>query len=741
MPAASTSVRPSSRRNFQATVLCASLALIYPAAHAQQASGGPMGETEGPLPTVTVTGTAEPGTGTEGSGSLASRKATVFKGVDSVRDIPQPVTVITRQLLDDRALLDLQEVLQNTPGVSVDYVDSERVTYFSRGYQIDALQIDGFTVNQSGSAFVQPDTAVLDRVEVLRGASGMLRGSGNPSATVNMVRKRPTKTLQASVGATFGSWDRYRVEGDLSGPLNAAGTVRGRVVAVNDEKDFFQKAKHEDRKVLYGVVEADLGRNTTVTASLQHTDLDAIGAWGNLPANLDGSPLNLPRELYLGADWNRWNRYNQQAFAEIEHRFDNDWTIKASAAWTRLHLKKDGFKQTYFVRPAGATNPYLMNVTTAQYTGADSDQRNFNVTANGPFTLFGRTHQLVVGGESLRTDATDSWGQGNLYQLNNVDIRTWDPHTSYAERDVPMTGSAAPTFTRQKGAFATARLSIADPLTVMVGGRLSWWEYEAIKTPVNNYKINREATPFASLVYDFTKHINGYVSYTEIFTPQNVKDANGNILDPIRGEDYEAGVKGEFFGGRLTASGSIFRINNVGRAIEDAGSPDPCLPYYTTGHCRIAGGKTRSEGFELEVAGELLPGWQIMGGYTNTRTKYLIDTNAANVGQPLRSIDPRHQLRVFTTYRPGGALQGVTVGGGAQLQSDAYATASGLTTRQGGYTVYNAMLGYKFNARYSLQVNVNNVFDKTYYKKFAPTGISNYYGDPRNVMVSLRATL
>jgi len=740
MPAVRLSVRPHSRRHLQATLLCASLALIYPAAHAQQA-GGPMAETEAPMPTVTVTGSVEPGTGTEGSGSLGSRKATVFKGVESVRDIPQPVTVITRQLLDDRALLDLQEVLQNTPGVSVDYVDSERVTYFSRGYQIDALQIDGFTINQSGSAFVQPDTAVLDRVEVLRGASGMLRGSGNPSATVNMVRKRPTRTLQASVGATVGSWDRYRVEGDLSGPLNAAGTVRGRVVAVNDEKDFFQKTKHEDRKVLYGVIEADLGRDTTVTVSLQHTDLDANGAWGNLPANFDGSALNLPRELYLGADWNRWNRYNQQAFAEIEHRFANDWTIKASAAWTRLHLKENGFKQTYFVRPAGTTNPYLMNVTTAQYTGADSDQRNFNVTANGPFSLFGRTHQLVVGGESLRTDATDSWGQGNLYQLNNVDIRTWDPHTSYAERDVPMTGSAAPTFTRQKGAFATARLSITDPLTVMVGGRLSWWEYEAVKTPANNYKINREATPFASVVYDFTKNINGYVSYTEIFTPQNVKDANGNILDPIRGEDYEAGVKGEFFGGRLTASGSVFRINNVGRAIEDAASADPCLPYYTTGHCRIAGGKTRSEGFELELAGELLPGWQVMGGYTNTRTKYLVDTNASNVGQPLRSIDPRHQLRVFTTYRPQGALQGVTVGGGAQLQSDAYATASGLTTRQGGYTVYNAMLGYKFNERYALQVNVNNVFDKTYYKKFAPTGISNYYGDPRNVVVSLRATL
>ncbi len=190
---------PSNHPRRQAAMLCASLALAYPLAHA-----APWPEAEAPLPVVTVTGTAE-GKGSEGSGSLSSRKTSVMKGFDTVREIPQPVTVITRQMLDDRAMLDLQDVLQNTPGVSVDYTDSERVTYFSRGYQIDALQIDGVTVNQAGSSFVQPDTAVLDRVEVLRGASGMLRGSGNPSATVNMVRKRPTKAFHASVGATAGS--------------------------------------------------------------------------------------------------------------------------------------------------------------------------------------------------------------------------------------------------------------------------------------------------------------------------------------------------------------------------------------------------------------------------------------------------------------------------------------------------------------------------------------------------------
>ncbi|QBE63810.1 TonB-dependent siderophore receptor [Pseudoduganella lutea] len=731
----------SGRRGTRLTMLCASLSLAYPLAlHAAEdvaANAADAVDAATTMQTVTVTGTTD--NNTENTGSLATRKASVMKGFEDVRDIPQPVTVITRQLLDDRNFLDLHEVLQNTPGVSVDYTDSERVSYHSRGYQIDALQVDGITINQSGSHFVQPDTAVLDRVEVLRGASGMLRGSGNPSATVNMVRKRPTREFQLSGAATIGRWDRHRVEGDISGALNASGTLRARAVVVADEKEFFQKAKQEKREVLYGVVEYDLAPTTTVTASLQHTDLDATGAWGGMPGNLDGSPLYLPRDTYLGVDWNRWNRYNDIAQAEIEHRFANGWTAKASVAWVHLALKDAGFKQSYFTRVPG-TNPYLFSVASAQYTGAESTQKVLNLVANGPFTLFGRKHELIVGGEALRTEAVDSWGQGNLYP-QVVDIRTFDPYTTYAERDVATPGGGNPNFTRQKGVFGTARLSVTDPLTLLVGGRLSWWEYAVPRTPASNYKIDREATPFAGLVYDFNKNVNAYLSYTEIFTPQNVKDVNGNILQPVRGEDYEAGVKGDFFGGKLTASAGIFHITNEGKAVEDPTSINPCTPYYITGFCRVAGGKTQSKGWELEVAGEILPGWQVQAGYTNTRTKYITDTSSANTGLPLRSIDPRHKLNLFTNYRFGGALAGLTVGGGVRTQDGSYVTAGGLTTRQGGYSIFNAMAGYKFNERYSVQLNVDNLFDKTYYKKFAPTGISYYYGDPRYVSLSLRASL
>jgi len=688
----------------------------------------------------TLTVSAARGASTEGTGSYASSATTLFKGVQGIRQTPQPVTVISRQLLTDRALPDLHDVLQNTPGVTVDYVDSERVTYFSRGFSIDALQIDGLSIDQSGSVFIQPDTAVMDRVEILRGAAGLLRGAGNPSATVNLVRKRPTTAFQGNASLTLGSWDRRRGEADLSGALNAAGTLRGRVVAAYDEKDFFQHGRQEEKRTVYGVIEADLGASTLLTASLQQTDLEATGSWGGLPSAFDGSSLQLPRSTYLGADWNQWNRYNQQAFLSLEHRFSSGWSARLAYEFTRFGYTDD-FVQTSFSR-SNTRDPYLVDVSTAIYGDAGSHQNAVNFVAEGPFQLFGREHHLTLGAEGRNVKTANSSGYFNINPLRNVDARTWDPYTSYAAPQEGDTGTfyeGIDNATRQEGVFALARLSLTDPLTALVGARLNWWEYSVPTRPASNYSVDRELTPYAGLVYDLSPTLSAYASYSEIFVPQSAYQRNGELIKPITGQDYEAGIKGEFLQGRLNAALSLFRINNVGRAMDDTTSPDPCLPYYTNGYCKVDGGKSRSQGWELEVAGQVTDSWQVMAGYTNTRTEYLRDASAGNLGQPLRSIDPRHLLRLFTTWRLPNAWDALRIGGGVQAQSDSYVTSRGVTGRQGGHAVWNLMAAWDINEAVGVQLNVNNLFDKSYFRKYGPNTFGNYYADPRNVMLSLRA--
>lgn len=681
---------------------------------------------------------------TEGSGSYTTGSVSIGKAPQSLRRTPQSVTVLTEQRMKDQNVTNLKQMLQQTPGVVVDQTDSERVTYYSRGYQIDALQFDGSTINvdwRSGN-FIQPDVATLDHVEVLRGASGMLRGSGNPSGIVNMVRKRPTREFQGSASYTVGSWDANRYVADVSGPLTEGGNIRGRVIAVHDDKDFFQDTRMERKNVLYTVLAADLSDSTTVTGGLEFSEIDATGAWGGLVPNFDGSPLPFSRSTFLGANWARWDRTNTHAFAELEHAFANGWNLKLNANRSRLAYKDHGFQQTSLARTAGATNPYLWDVNyNFNDGGGRTNYSNVGAVLDGPFELLGREHRLTVGAEWNEADAIgveSVWG----YNARGVDVRNWNPSNVNKERIGAQANPQAHTITTQKATYASLNLSLADPLTAIIGARLNWYDFENLTSATGDYKVTREVVPYAALIYDLTDNISAYTSYTEIFAPQAVFDATGSVLEPMTGEVYELGLKGEFYDGRLNSSVAVFRTNLIGKALDDpsiTNGVQQCLPYYPNGYCKTAAGKSRSEGVELEISGEVLPGWQVGGGYTYTTTEYLKDA-ANNQGNALRTTDPKHLLRLFTTYKLPGQFANWTVGGGVQAQSDIYATNNAGTARaeQAGYAIYNAMVAYRFNEHYSAQLNANNLFDKYYYEKIGITGANYYYGEPRNFSLTLR---
>lgn len=676
---------------------------------------------------------------TESTGSYTTGAVTIGKMPQSLRHTPQSVSVITRQRIEDQNITNLTNLLEQTPGVVVNYTDSERVQYFSRGFQIDAIQYDGATVVQSsgGGSFIQSDSAFIDRAEVLRGATGMLRGAGNPSGTVNLVRKRPTYDFQASGTVTLGSWNAQRYVADISGPLTETGNVRGRVIAVHDDRDLFQDSRMERKEAFAGSLAFDLDDSTTLTTGMEWTKLDATGAWGNLPADFDGSPLDLGRSTYLGAEWNRWDRSNLNTYAELEHRFDNDWTLKLMALRSHFELDDHGFKQTYMTR-ASATNPYLMNYQVTEGDGGESLQSNLSATLNGPFALFGRTHELMVGVERIRNDSYAS-GTNRVVFSDVFDIREWDPKTSLAEPIITGIPHPVRTRTTQEAAHATWRISLADPLTAIIGARANWYDYEQENNTGANgkFSVDEKIVPYAALIYDLNDNFSLYASYTEIFNPQTVVDKNNKVLDPIVGEAYETGIKGEFYEGRLNASLAYFRINQVGTPIDDLSVPIGCNG--STGYCKIASGKSRSEGVDLEISGEVLPGWQLTGGYTYNTTEYVKNSAETN-GNALRTTDPEHMLRLFTSYRLPGALDAWTLGGGVQAQSDIYSKSGTAKATQSGYAVYNVMANYRFNDHYSVQLNANNIFDRKYYRQIGTTATGYYWGDPRNMSVTLRAS-
>ncbi|RML92398.1 TonB-dependent siderophore receptor, partial [Pseudomonas syringae pv. maculicola] len=215
------------------------------------------------------------GATTEGSGSYTTgAMQTATKLPLTMRETPQAVTVVTRQRMDDQAMTSINDVVRYTPGLFLDQSSGPgRQTYTSRGFDIDNIMYDGLPASYSGyTAGVQPNLAMFDHVEVIRGATGLTTGSGNPSAAINMVRKRPTADPQVSLTGAAGSWDDYRGVFDASGPLNDSRTVRGRIVGSYQDAHSFRDQEKSDHGVFYGVIEADLTDATTATFGLSRQE-------------------------------------------------------------------------------------------------------------------------------------------------------------------------------------------------------------------------------------------------------------------------------------------------------------------------------------------------------------------------------------------------------------------------------------------------------------------------------------
>lgn len=680
------------------------------------------------------------GSSTENSGSYTTgAMQTATKLHLSMRETPQAVTVITRQRLDDQALADLNDVVQNTPGLTLRRTGPQRSTYYARGFALDNLMYDGLPTSLDSSQLSQDllsaDMAMYDRVEIVRGATGLMQGAGNPAAAINLIRKRPTREFQASVEGSAGSWDRYRTETDISGPLNAEGSLRGRLVTAYQNQDSFRDSLNNERSLFYGIAEADLDESTTLTLSAsRQQDNNNGNGWTGLPVGFDGSDLKLARSTSLSNDWEYWNKTSTSAYMALEHALDSGWKLNLAATRTWADLDMLG---TYLLGRT-ATQTYDQYVGAGHYREA---QNSFDAYASGPLRLFDRDHELVFGASHRRV-VFNGDVPNNILLNSAIDVHDWDasatPQVASQQKYAWQNTNA-----KLNSVYASTRLSLADPLKLILGSRLDWYDNDT-ENPYRNtssqMQVNRHVTRYAGLVYDLDAHHSVYVSYTDIFKPQSALDANDSIIAPITGKNYELGIKGEYFDGALNASAAIFQLdqNNRAKAITD----QSLCPTYPTSSCYEAAGQVRSQGIELELQGQLTPNWQLGAGYTFTEAKYRKDATKANEGRLFDTDIPRHLFKMSTTYTLPGALDQWRIGSSLYRQNRIYNKGSTYMIEQDAYTLVDFMLGFKPTDHIDARLNLNNAFDKKYYNALSSsvTVPSNVYGDPRNLMLSVKYT-
>lgn len=668
----------------------------------------------------------------------------------SVKETPQSISVITRQQMDDFNLNTLTEVLRQTTGVNVQHNDSDRVSYSSRGYGINNFQIDGM-LNTFGYMKSDSDTIIYDRIEVVRGATGLTTGAGDPSATVNMVRKRPTAQWQAKTGVSGGSHDNYYSFVDVGGPLAYDGKLRGRTVLAYRDSKSFRDNYALQRAVGYGILEGDLSDDTVLAVGFDYQDKKVQGtSWGTVPYwNSQGGKAGLSRSTNMAAHWSSWPLTDKTTFASLDHRLNGDWHLKA--AYTHRQSDTDG--KVYY-GGAGFPNDDRSGMTAwASHMRGTSRMEAIDLNLAGSYALLGREHELMMGyGEATQRDVSPvmrSSIPGGYYSIE--DWKYMGGIGKFADTVTGLKGEHSSK--QQKAGYLATRLSLTERLHAVLGSRYGSWELESaapeytandqlLRANKTRQTHNDMWTPYAGLLYDITPEYTVYASYTDIFKPQSLKDVNEKYLEPVVGSNYEVGLKGSLLQERLNVAAAYFwsKQDNVAeRDYSVLPNPKTGEEYYKSG-----GKGNKVSGFELEVAGEVMPDWNLTAGYTYTHS--LNGTHKRNnTGQPL------NLLKVSSAYRLPGAWRNLTVGGAVNWQSDIYefsnrptgardSKGNRITTRakitQQAYSVVNLMSRYQFDEHVTASLNVNNLFDKKYYER---VGFYNgvYWGDPRSITLAL----
>lgn len=643
------------------------------------------------------------------------------------RDIPQSVSIISKQRMEDQQLQTLGQVLDNTTAIQEDVGDLDRRTYYSRGFLIDNYMVDGIptvfdTIWNLGDA--QSDSALFERVEVVRGASGLLTGTGNPSASVNMIRKHAdSKEFTGDVSATYGSWNKQRYVADLSTPLSESGNVRGRLVAGYQDNDSYIERYSAEKKFFYGTIDADLTDSTTLSVGYEFQQTNANRpTWGGAPRwYLDGSKTDYRRGFNTAPDWAYNDKESKKTFVTLKQNFDNGWQLTLNGTHNETFIdSKLMYVDGYFDKNTGAGVSQYAGYPVVAGTGYNTGKRKVDGVdsfVSGPYEMFGRQHELMAGVSYTRQRNTYYSAFSNISSEELGDFN--DYNAQYPETDWGPRSLAQDDTTRQKSAYMATRISLADPLHLILGARYTRWSTHTLTQDMEKNNI----TPYGGLVFDINENWSTYASYTSVFQPQQYRDSSGAYLAPVIGKNYEAGVKSDWFNSRLTTSVSVFRaeLDNVaqstGQLIE--GSTD-------TAYEGKSG--TVSRGVEFEINGAITDNWQMTFG----GTRYIAeDRNGGAVNPQL----PRTQLKLFTSYRLP-MLQEMTVGGGVNWQTHVWDNVNGpegngtLYAEQGSYALVNLFSRYQLTKQLSVQANLNNLFDKKY-----DTAVdSDYavYGEPRN---------
>jgi len=667
-------------------------------------------------------------TGEQDEGYNPSNTSVGTRTDTPLRDIPASITVVPRQVIEDRNVRNLNEALETVSGVSGpnSTIGITTGARYIRGFSQVGNFRNGFSEGNEAESL--DPIATIERVEVLRGPASVLFGAIEPGGIVNTVTRQPLSEPYYRLEFQAGNRNFYQPTIDLSGPLTADDTVLYRLIAGYETQDGFKEFTGSEQFSVAPSITINFSERTNLNLYYEFSHATA-NTGNNFPDVIrpDGSFIT-PRNLftsYLNTDNASWE--TQRIGYTFNHSFSDNWQLRNSLAivLNRFTRNGTGFGGIRDERFLTFSNGFSRN----NYTNA-IDNYFGQIDLLGRFNTGSISHQVLVGFDVNDFSRILDIFDADISLLPDLDI--FNPN--YDVPDLSFSNFSNFTNTnRSYGLYLQDQIAFSDNLKLLIGGRFDWSSDEIQSTAFGDSSLNDSAfSPRIGLVYQPSETVSLYASYSRSFQPSRFAlNADGSRnFEPTRGTQYEVGVKADFLDGRLSTTLAAYHLTRTNVVTPD---PDPVL---AAQGFSVQTGEQRSQGIELDVAGEILPSWNVILAYAYTDAEVTED-NVTPVGNRLNNV-PFNQASLWTTYEiQSGALQGLGFGLGLFYVGERRADlANEVTLRD--YLRTDASLFYRRDG-FEAAINVRNLFDIDYVEQAFGT-LDATRGKPFTIVGSLSWT-
>lgn len=650
-------------------------------------------------------------TGDRAQGYRVPNTSTGSRTDTPLMDLPFSVQVVPQELLEDRQVESVNEALRTVAGVTPD-----NPSYSA----FEGFTIRGFTGRNIIRNGLRDDTNItsriaipnIERIEVLRGPAGALFSQGGPGGTVNIVTKQPLSTPRYHIEGTIGSFDTYGASLDFTGPIDNSQTLLYRFIAgaftTGTFIDFFDRRNY--------VIAPSLTWNISPTTRInfegeytiaQQPNARGLPARGTVLPNINGK---LPRNRFIGEpddELDKNDRYALRLGYTLEHKFSPNWQLRNAFRATLLRTPQNSLFPSNLLDDQRTLERGL-------FSTKDQSQDNYIIDTNvvGTFKTGSIAHKLLFGID-LNRDVYA--GSSREFQLDPIDI--FNPVYRQSRRIFVAEYPREPYTSDSLGIYVQDQIDLLPNLKILLGGRFDIVSQKIdFADNTESFQQDEAFSPRVGLVYQPTELVSLYASYSRSFL-QNVGTAFDNrLFQPERGTQYEVGVKADWLDRRLSTTLALYQINRT-----NVLTTDPANPNFS-----IQTGEQRSRGIELDIAGEILPGWKIAAGYAYTDAKITADNTIA-VGNRINNV-PEHAVSLWTTYQiQTGSIRGLGFGLGIFYVGERQGDLDN-SFQVPGYTRVDASVFYRRD-NFRIGLNIENLFDVSYFET-AESTLRVYYGAP-----------